>query len=372
MLVYRFGPFEFDPASGCLFRDGKRLLLSDAQAAILGLLIASNGELVAREALIKAAWGNTAISETSLTQAIKRLRETLGPAPDGAPYIQTRNTCGYRFAVAVQTVSRAGRDDLAASLDAELARCGAIVQVRADLETLDPEVIRRVRPTLERIVREVPNDAAVHLDLALACALEYEATTPDRDPDVAALALGLEHARIGCRLEPLWGRALNTLALLCHLNGDSGEAAAAAYKAGRLEPDNLRYGLMRSYVSWGDVRLDAANRVLAKDPGSVPAHWLKGGPLIARGAFAAVEEALRLGCAAQDAQLKRGRLGGNGLHLLDGLVHARHGRPDGRRLHAACCGAPVQHFALIAINYSYNRRYEGQCRRSQEHASQVD
>ena len=76
-VVYRFGPLELDPASGHLSRDGKRLPLSDAQAAILLLLVSSGGEVVARETLNQAAWGDTAVTENSLGQAIRRLRQIL-------------------------------------------------------------------------------------------------------------------------------------------------------------------------------------------------------------------------------------------------------------------------------------------------------
>ena len=77
-MVHRFGPFELDPASGRLFRGQQRVPLSDTQSAILVQLVANVGQVVARDALIQAAWGNTAVTENSLGQAIGRLRRALG------------------------------------------------------------------------------------------------------------------------------------------------------------------------------------------------------------------------------------------------------------------------------------------------------
>src|SRR5206468_10287998 len=74
IVVHRFGPFELDPANGRLFLGRWRVPLSDTQAAILVQLVSNVGEVVSREALIEAAWGNTAVTENSLRQAIRRLR----------------------------------------------------------------------------------------------------------------------------------------------------------------------------------------------------------------------------------------------------------------------------------------------------------
>src|SRR5688500_11935766 len=120
MLVYRFGPFELDSASGRLFRGRTRVPLSDAQFAILLALVSADGEVVPREALIKAAWGNTAVSETSLAQAIRRLRQVLAELSEGGCYIDTHNNHGYRIAVPIERGPRTD-PDMASSDDAEIA-----------------------------------------------------------------------------------------------------------------------------------------------------------------------------------------------------------------------------------------------------------
>ncbi len=106
IVVHRFGPFELDPASGRLFRGPRRVPLSDTQAAILVQLVSNVGEVVSREALIEAAWGNTAVTENSLRQAIRRLRQALGDGRNGAIYIETLRTRAFRFVAAVERGTR--------------------------------------------------------------------------------------------------------------------------------------------------------------------------------------------------------------------------------------------------------------------------
>lgn len=333
MTVHRFGPFEL--ASGRLFRGQQRVPLSDTQAAILVHLVANAGEVVARDALIQAAWGNTAVTENSLGQAIRRLRQALAGGRHGAVYIETLTNHGYRFA---ERVERAERDAPAASLDAQIAPYRAFVQGRTELDTLDAEAIQRARCAFEDAVRLAPEYADAHVGLAMACGLAFEASGADAPANASTvpsshttlLQQGIEHARRGCTLSPSSGEAWSTLAFVLYLSGDSDEAAAAACKAAALDPENSRHALRLAFVSWGDERLRAAGRVLALGPGLALAHWLRATVFIARGAFDAAGEELRLGCAAQDAQPKQSVSGfpAVGLHLLAGLVHAAHDRLD--------------------------------------------
>ena len=53
--VYRFGPFEFDPVRGRLFRGATRVPLADSQVAILRELVSCPGEVVSNDTLAKTA-----------------------------------------------------------------------------------------------------------------------------------------------------------------------------------------------------------------------------------------------------------------------------------------------------------------------------
>ena len=328
MLVYRFESFELDTVSGRLSRARQRVPLSDAQFAILLLLVTSDGEVVLREALNKAAWGNTAVSETSLAQAIRRLRQILGVTRDGTDFIETHNNLGYRFTIPVERGPRRDPDTPPSSADAEIALFRDIAHGRTQLDTLDRDIILGARETLLDAVRKAPHYGPAHVDVAMACGLLFESTTLDVRPDVATLAAGLEHARIARELAPASVDVWSASAFLLRLHGASEEAAAAAGKAISLDPHNPRHLLLLGYASWGHDRIEAARRLLALHPGLALAHWLVATVLISRGAFPAAREEIRLGCAAQDIHPRQAGLPAMGLHLLDGLVHAAQGRPD--------------------------------------------
>ena len=113
---------------------------------------------------------------------------------------------------------------------------------------------------------------------------------------------------------------------MLHRSGSAGEAIAAARKAVTLDPGNWRHHLRLAFVGWGEERLRAAHRVLTLCPGLALAHWFAATVFVARQAFDAATEELRIGCASQDAQrTESGRFKAVGLHLLLGLVLAARG-----------------------------------------------
>ncbi len=103
-----FGPFRFDPVSGLLFEEGVEVALPPRASALLAGLLESPGEMVSKEELIEAVWGDTAVSDQSLTEAIKLLRQALHDDPKNPVYIHTLRGRGYRFIAEVSTVPRNG------------------------------------------------------------------------------------------------------------------------------------------------------------------------------------------------------------------------------------------------------------------------
>ena len=61
----RFGPFEFDAASGELTRDGRRVPLQRQPSRLLELLLATPGQVVAREEIRLGLWARTPTSTSS-------------------------------------------------------------------------------------------------------------------------------------------------------------------------------------------------------------------------------------------------------------------------------------------------------------------
>ena len=325
-ISYRFGPFELDSTRRRLIRDGEPVPVSDRHLEILSLLAANAGQVISKDELIEAAWKDVAVADNSIEQAISSLRKTLGHQTDGSQYIETLTRRGYRFSAPVER-GKARQSD--ASLDAALAPYRAFVEGRAALETLDRDAVVRAREAFAQALRAEPDYPAAHVGMANACILAFEATRADAAPDVEALRLATHHAREGCRLDASSGEAWSTLAFVLHRGGAAAEAIAAARKAVMLDANNWHHYLRLAYVSWGEERLRAAHRVLALCPGLALAYWFAATVFVARHAFDAALDALRAGCASQDAQRRdTSRFKAVGLHLLHGLVLAAQGQDD--------------------------------------------
>src|SRR5215208_1142481 len=132
--VYRFGPYDLDPASGRLFHGPKRVPLADTHFAILRHLASNPGDIVSTDTLRQVGWGQVSIDDNTLRQAIRKLRQILGHAPNGAVYIETLRGHGIRFAA---RVARTERDAPGSSLEGQIAACRACVQGGRKLDTLD-------------------------------------------------------------------------------------------------------------------------------------------------------------------------------------------------------------------------------------------
>jgi DNA-binding winged helix-turn-helix (wHTH) protein len=92
-----FGPFVFDRQRGILFRDGRPVGISSKGLRLLEALLDSDGRVLTKDELLKAAWGDTAVEESNLSVQIAGLRKQLGPTAEGGDWIITIARVGYRF-----------------------------------------------------------------------------------------------------------------------------------------------------------------------------------------------------------------------------------------------------------------------------------
>ena len=101
--VLSFGPYEFNPYSKELRREGMHVRLEGQPLAILQALLGRPGELVTREELLKKLWPEDTFVdfEHSLNAAVKRLRSALNDSADRPLYIETLARRGYRFVAPV-------------------------------------------------------------------------------------------------------------------------------------------------------------------------------------------------------------------------------------------------------------------------------
>jgi TolB-like protein/DNA-binding winged helix-turn-helix (wHTH) protein len=97
--VVRFGSFEFDPASGDLWKAGRRVRLQNQPKQVLRVLLARRGELVTREELRRELWPHDTFVDfdNGLNVAVRKIRAAIGDAAPSPRFIETERAQGYRF-----------------------------------------------------------------------------------------------------------------------------------------------------------------------------------------------------------------------------------------------------------------------------------
>jgi DNA-binding winged helix-turn-helix (wHTH) protein/TolB-like protein len=103
----RFGLFEFDAASLELRREGVLVRLQSQPAQVLAFLIKHADEIVSRDDLRKAVWGDKTFVdfEGGLNFCISQLRSALQDDSARPVYIRTVPKSGYQFIAPVQRIS---------------------------------------------------------------------------------------------------------------------------------------------------------------------------------------------------------------------------------------------------------------------------
>jgi DNA-binding winged helix-turn-helix (wHTH) protein/TolB-like protein len=116
MTRARFGLFEFDPASGVLTREGSPIRLQPQPARVLALLVGRAGELVTRDDLRAAVWGDATFVdfERGLNFCIAHVRNALGDSAESPRFIETIPRRGYRFIAPVSPMADAVTPELVA------------------------------------------------------------------------------------------------------------------------------------------------------------------------------------------------------------------------------------------------------------------
>jgi DNA-binding winged helix-turn-helix (wHTH) protein len=344
--VYSFADFEIDGRSRELRRKNERVSLSDRYLSVLLHLAAHAGTIVTKDALVEAGWGDVAVGDNSLEQAVSTLRRVLGRDTEGRQYVETVPRQGYRLAAAVTRKMAAVSDD---AIEALLAPHRALIDGRAALETLERDQILRAREVFAQIVAANPDVASAHVGLANAYALQFEMTRADESPAVDALQLAVQHGYEACRLDTENAEAWSTLTFILERVGRHTDAVAAGRRAIALEPDNWRHHFRLASTAWGEERLRAARRTLALVPGFALAHWLAASVMVARGMLDDAARELAAGVAAQGRGGADSAFSGVALHWLLGLIHLS--RQDGERALAEF----DRELANEAIGHLYSR-----------------
>lgn len=103
-FVFRFSEFEVRERELRLTRAGEPLPLEPKAFRVLLCLLRTPGQVLSKEEMLKAVWGEIAVQDNSLTRAIALLRKVLNDDPRAPRYIETVSTVGYRFLCPVEAV----------------------------------------------------------------------------------------------------------------------------------------------------------------------------------------------------------------------------------------------------------------------------
>lgn len=106
MALLRFGVFELDVASAELRREGLPVKLQPQPVKVLTLLAEKAGNVVTREELQAAVWGDSTFVDfdRGLNFCVLQIRNALGDDADNPRFVQTVPRRGYRFVAHVQRV----------------------------------------------------------------------------------------------------------------------------------------------------------------------------------------------------------------------------------------------------------------------------
>jgi DNA-binding winged helix-turn-helix (wHTH) protein/Tol biopolymer transport system component len=96
---YHFGDFVLDAEGGFLRRGAEEVPLQPRAFHVLMFLVERHGRLVKKDELIDAVWGETAVTDNSLSQCLVQIRRAL--ADDSQQIIRTVARRGYVFGAPV-------------------------------------------------------------------------------------------------------------------------------------------------------------------------------------------------------------------------------------------------------------------------------
>lgn len=101
-VTLRFGRFDFDPDTGALSKDGRRVKLKPQAARVLALLVTRPRSVITREEIRRRLWGEDTFIEfdVGINSCIRQIRFALSDDATEPRFVQTIPNEGYRFITA--------------------------------------------------------------------------------------------------------------------------------------------------------------------------------------------------------------------------------------------------------------------------------
>jgi Tol biopolymer transport system component/DNA-binding winged helix-turn-helix (wHTH) protein len=97
LSLFRFGGFVLDCAQRRLLHADEELYLPPKTFDLLLYLIQNRGRVIGKEELLDAIWPGVNVSENTLAQRIREVRDALGDEPTAARFVKTVPRVGYQF-----------------------------------------------------------------------------------------------------------------------------------------------------------------------------------------------------------------------------------------------------------------------------------
>src|SRR5580704_17568633 len=130
-FVFRFADVEVRENEFSLLKGGEVLAVEPKAFRVLLLLLRTPQKVISKEELLNAVWGDTAVTEGSLTRCIWLLRRLLGDDSNEPRFIETVATVGYRLVCKVE-VSESASGDLEATDRANGLSEGRFIETTAN------------------------------------------------------------------------------------------------------------------------------------------------------------------------------------------------------------------------------------------------
>ena len=97
--VIAAGPFQYNTSTLRFYKNGREILLSSKENAMMKLFIDNVNRIFSKDMLYDLIWGEAIIDENAIMVYVNRLRQKIEEDPSNPKYIQTVRGLCYRFVV---------------------------------------------------------------------------------------------------------------------------------------------------------------------------------------------------------------------------------------------------------------------------------
>src|SRR5690349_24475008 len=102
-VAYRFGPFRLDPRAASLQRGDEAIALRRKSFDVLLHLVRNPDRVVSKDELMGTVWADVVVTDNSLAQCVKEIRDALGD--EAQEIVATSARRGYVFRADVTEVA---------------------------------------------------------------------------------------------------------------------------------------------------------------------------------------------------------------------------------------------------------------------------